>query len=172
MKLLKTCLIMLLASTMLLTACNKAADTTTEATTTVTQQGDVTPAPEDTRSLQEIYDDFMKDVTAELPMLAQQKVPNGSFEYYFGIKKPSSAKESLVSEPMVGSIPFAVTLLKVDPSADANALAKEIKEKVDPRRWVCVEASYVETAVKGNVILLVLDGDNARGAQIVNAFNG
>lgn len=171
MKLLKTCLIMLLASTMLLTACNKAAEAT-ESTTTALQQGDVTAAPEDTRSLQEIYDDFMKDVTAELPMLAQQKVPNGSYEYYFGIKKPSSAKESLVSEPMVGSIPFAVTLLKVDPSADANALAKEIKAKVDPRRWICVEASYVETAVKGNVILLVLDGDNARGAQIVNAFNG
>ena len=171
MKLLKTCLIMLLASTMLLTACNKAAETTA-ATTTALQQGDVTAAPEDTRSLQEIYDDFMKDVTAELPMLAQQKVPNGSYEYYFGIKKPSSAKEALVSEPMVGSIPFAVTLLKVDPSADANALAQEIKDKVDPRRWVCVTASYVETAVKGNVILLVLDGDNARGAQIVNAFNG
>ena len=76
-----------------------------------------------------------------------------------------------MAEPAIGSIPFAITLLSVDSSVDAAALAKEIKEKVDPRRWVCVEASYVETAVKGNVILLVLDGDNARGQEIVDSFN-
>ena len=103
-----------------------------------------------------------------------QTVPSGQqagAEQGKAAEKPASAKDTLVAEPMIGSIPFAITLLKVDASADANALAKEIKEKVDPRRWVCVEASYVETAVKDNVILLVLDGDNARGAEIIAAFN-
>lgn len=168
MKLLKTCLILLLASAMLLTACAKD-EQSGESTTTVTQ-GEENSAPADDRSLEEIYNEIVDGVTAELPGLVQQKVPNNRFEYYFGIKKPSSAKESLVAEPAIGSIPFAITLLRVDSSADANALAKEIKEKVDPRRWVCVTASFVETAVKGDVILLVLDGDDARGAEIVNAF--
>lgn len=171
MKLMKKSLILLLASMLLLTACNQAGETAPVATTTV-ETGDVKePTPGDTRSMATIYNDIMKGVTAELPALGQQKVPNNRFEYYFGIKKPASAKDTLVAEPMIGSIPFAITLLKVDASADANALAKEIKEKVDPRRWVCVEASYVETAVKDNVILLVLDGDNARGAEIIAAFN-
>ena len=173
MKLFKKCLIMLLASAMLCTtACAKDAQSGdgTDTTTTVEQGGNQDPAPQDERSMKEIYNGIVEGVTAELPALVDQKVPNNRFEYYFGIKKPASATDSLVAEPAIGSIPFAITLLKVDASADANALAQEIKDKVDPQRWVCVTASYVETAVKGNVILLVLDGDNARGAEIVNAF--
>ncbi len=172
MKLLKKCLIMLLASTMLFTACAKAEEGGESTTTTTEQGGTQDPAPQDERSLEEIYNEILDGVTAEMPALVQQKVPNNRFEYYFGITKPASAKETLVAEPAIGSIPFAITLLRVDASADANALAKEIKEKVDPRRWVCVAATYVETVVKGDVILLVLDGDDARGAEIVNAFKG
>ena len=174
MKLFKKCLILVLASSMLFTvSCAK--DEQGEETTTVatTQQGSVQdPAPQDDRTLEEIYNDIVDGVTSELPSLVQQKVDKSRFEYYFGIQKPASAQEAMVAEPMVGAMPFAITLLRVDASADANALAKEIKEKVDPRRWICVEASYVETAVKGNVILLVMDGDNRRGAQILNAFAG
>ena len=170
MKLLKKTLILLLASMLLLTSCDQTAETTAAATTTG-EAGEVKdPSSEDTRSMEEIYNELLEGVTAELPGLVQQKVPSNRFEYYFGIKKPESATDSLVAEPAIGSIPFAITLLRVDASADASALAKEIKEKVDPRRWVCVTATYVETAVKDNVILLVLDGEDARGAEIINAF--
>lgn len=173
MKLFAKCLLMLLSASVLLTACAKAetgdGETTTVATT---REGNTNSnnTPADSRTLEEIYTDVVDGVSAELPALVQQSVKSSRFDYYFGISKPAGALEAMVAEPAIGSIPFAITLLRVDSSADADALAQEIKEKVDPRRWVCVAASYVETAVKGDIILLVLDGDNARGQEIVDSF--
>lgn len=173
MKLFTKCLVLLLSATTLLTACAKAEDVgngSESVTTTASAGGDDQPDGEDDRSLQEIYDEFVSNVKAELPQLVQQPIPSDRYEYYIGIQKPAGTKDTLVSEPMVGAMPFAITLLRVEGDADLNAIANEIKGKVDPRRWVCVEASYVETAVKGNVILLVMDGDNARGQEIMDAF--
>ena len=174
MKLFAKCLMIVLAAAMVLTACQKeeAGQDNTSAGETTTQEGASRPndAPVDDRTLDEIYADILEGVEAEMPALVTQKVKNSTYSYYFGISKPDGAVEAIVAEPSIGSIPFAITLLRVDSSVDADALAKEIKEKVDPRRWVCVAASYVETSVKGDVILLVLDGDNARGQEIVDAF--
>lgn len=144
-------------------------DTTTTANTTTTAGGgENTPADE--RSLKEIYDGFMTKVEAELPSLVETPVDKDNFEYYFGIKKSADVKSTFVSEPMMGAVPFGISMLRVKEGADAAAIAAQMKSGVDPRRWVCVTASYVEVAVKGDVILLVLDNDDARGAEIINAF--
>lgn len=176
MKRFSKCLILLLTAATLLTACTKAengdATTTAEATTapSVTDPGQEDAI--DNRPLAEIYADFMGKVKSQLPSLMQQKVPADQYEYYIGIDKPDKTTETLVAEPMMGSIPFAITLLRVEGDTDTlNSIAKEIKSKVDPRRWICVSASYVETAVKGNVIILVMDNNNARGKEIVKAFS-
>lgn len=174
MKLFTKCLIGLLSATLLLTSCTNNDQSGDEAQTTTaasTNEGANNPSSNnDDRSLEKIYNDFIKNVSAELPSLVQMPVEDDRFSYYFGINKPDDTEEAFVSEPMIGAMPFAITLLKVEDDANPAALAKEIKEKVDPRRWVCVTASYVETAVKGNVILLVLDGDNTRGQEIIDAF--
>ena len=83
----------------------------------------------------------------------------------------SVAESTFVSEPMMGAIPFGISLMRVKDGQDASAIAAQMKKGVDPRRWVCVTASYVETAVKGDLIILVLDNDNARGAKIIEAFS-
>ena len=131
MKSFTKCLIILLSATTLLTACAKADGTdpdTTDVTTTTSANGDANkPDSGDTRSLEEIYNAFVGNVTSELPALMQQSVPANRFDYYFGIQKPAGAKDAMVSEPVVGAMPFAITLLRVQDDVDANALAKEIK---------------------------------------------
>ncbi|MBQ8382553.1 MAG: hypothetical protein IJX47_05030 [Clostridia bacterium] len=159
------CLPLLLALLLTLTACGtrKTADNTSAATTT-------TNDTEDTRSLKEIYDAFIAKVDAEFPSLVETPVDGDNFSYYFGITDSSVAESTFVSEPMMGAIPFGISMLRVKDGVDAAKIAAEMEAGIDPRRWVCVTASYVETAVKGNVILLVLDNDDARGAAIVEAF--
>lgn len=124
----------------------------------------------DDRSLQEIYDDFIAKVELGEITLVQSEEGVQSFEYYFGINKPADVKGTYISEPTIGTIPFTVHLLRVGDASDAASIAAEIKEKVEPRRWVCAAATYVETAVRGDVILLVMDNNNERGSAIVEAF--
>ena len=143
-------------------------DSTTSGTTTTSGGGE--NAPTDERSLKEIYDGFIAKVDAEFPSLVETPVDKDNFQYYFGIKKTADIQSAFVSEPMMGAIPFGISMLRVKEGADAAAIAAQMKSGVDPRRWVCVTASYVEVAVKGDVILLVLDNDDARGTEIINAF--
>ena len=48
-------------------------------------------------------------------------------------------------------------------SAIATRMEKEIKEKVDPNKWICVgvEDKNVIVVSKGNLILLVMDDEYA-----------
>lgn len=169
----------LLALMLTLSACGtrETADSdTTDGTDATTTAADGNTAPDggegkdDTRSLKAIYDGFMAKVDAEFPSLVETPVNRDNFEYYFGISDRSVAESTFVSEPMMGAIPFGISMLRVKDGEDAAKIAAQMKSGVDPRRWVCVTASYVETAVNGNVILLVLDDDSARGAAIVEAF--
>ena len=177
MKFATKCLPLLLAGLLTLSACgtrDSAGDanpdsTTGDQTTTTTQSGG-NNTPSSQESLKSIYEKFMANVNAELPSLVETPVDKDNFEYYFGIKKSANVKSAFVSEPMMGAIPFGISMVRVKEGVDASAIASQMKAGVDPRRWVCVTASYVEVAVKGDVILLVLDDDSARGAAIINAF--
>lgn len=177
------CLPLLLALLLTVTACagDMTASSETEETTggasgntqvttgsNAANNGD-TPSVQGT--LKEIYDRFMKNVDAELPSLVETPVDRENFQYYYGISDASVAESTFVSEPMMGAIPFGISLMRVKDGQDASAIAAQMKKGVDPRRWVCVTASYVETAVKGDLIILVLDNDNARGAKIIEAFS-
>lgn len=153
------------------------ADTTTENTknNASTEKGDTNGTPSDnggavaSLSLQEIADGI-KSAETEYPMLMSVEVEDDAFEYYFGIAKPAGVAEALAVEPAMTSVPFSVCLLRVEEGADTAKLAGDIKKSVDPAKWVCVTASYVETAVNGDVVLLVMDGDDARGKALIDAF--
>ena len=174
---------LLLALVLTLSACaaDPAAATTTEeeqlpildvTTAAPTQDnGGNENTPSTQASLKSIYDAMMKSVKAEMPSLVETPVNRDNFEYYFGISDRSVADSTFVSEPMMGAIPFGIAMMRVKAGQDAAAIAAQMKQGVDPRRWVCVTASYVETAVKGDLIILVLDDDATRGAQIIEAFN-
>ena len=56
--------------------------------------------------------------------------------------------------PMMGSIAFSGFVFEV--SGDANAFAKELSEKADPRWNICVEADQTVWEVSGNKVFFLM----------------
>lgn len=76
--------------------------------------------------------------------------------------------EAVCSEAMIGSIAHSAVLVKVPEGTDAEALAAEMQENADPRKWICVEAESVQTAVNGDLVLLVMSSQATADAMIAN----
>ena len=113
-------------------------------------------------------DDIMKEVYAgipsdDLPSLITNKVTSENLSYYLG-DVTFEYKEALASEPLMSSIAHSVVLVRLEDAKDADKAMKEIKEKVNPRKWVCVEVAEenVLVANRGDVIMLVMDDELAQ----------
>ena len=107
-------------------------------------------------TLEEIMTKLYAGIPAEnLPMLGQMPVDAESVEYYLGTTEVSF-KEALVSEPMIGSIPHSVVLVRLNDAKDADAAVAKIKESANPRKWICVQASNVVVESKGDLVVLIM----------------
>ena len=121
--------------------------------------------------VEKVYEGFGQD---ELPMLEKTDmktmIDNQMFtlENDLGIKE-LNYEEATVSQPMIGSIPHSVVVIKLKDSEDAEAVAAEIKEKINPRKWVCVEAEQVYVENRGNIIIAVM-ADKASADKIIDNF--
>ena len=67
-------------------------------------------------------------------------------------------KEALASEPMVSSIAHSVVLVRVEDESQVDNVMSQIKENVNPRKWLCVgvEEDQVIVKNKGNLIILIM----------------
>ena len=61
-------------------------------------------------------------------------------------------------------------IAKVPEGADAEAFAETMAANANPSKWICVTAESVQTAVKGNLVLLVMSAQ-ATADAIVENFN-
>lgn len=108
-----------------------------------------------------VYDGISEE---ELPMaLGNQELTEENIEYFIGTKD-IKWKEAMVSESLTGSIAHSVVLIRMEDDAtsqDIEEAKKEIKEKADPRKWICVEAEKVYVESKGNLIILIMSNDLA-----------
>lgn len=64
--------------------------------------------------------------------------------------------EALGYGPMIGSIPFASVLFRLDDGADAQAFADDIKANANPAKWICVCADSVQTVVAGSTVFFIM----------------
>lgn len=96
----------------------------------------------------------------ELPMMVENTELNSeNFEYYaFADVK---YKEAIASESMTGSIAHSVVLIRLEDANDAEQAVKDIKEKADPRKWICVEAENTYVLSKGDLVVLIMSNDIA-----------
>ena len=106
-----------------------------------------------------LYEGIEKD---DIPELNYTKVTKENSEYYLG-KVDFEYTEALASEPIMSSIAHSVVLVKLDNANLANTAKKEILEKVNPEKWICVKVDdqNVLTASKKNIVLLVMDNEYA-----------
>lgn len=112
--------------------------------------------------------EIMKEVYAgipsdDLPDLENNKVTSENFSYYLG-DVTFKYKEALASEPKMSSIAHSVVLVRLEDAKDADKAMKEIKEKVNPRKWVCVEVAEENVLVvnRGDIVMLVMDDELAQ----------
>ncbi len=75
---------------------------------------------------------------------------------FTGLEDASLLTEAAAYEPMMGSIPFSMVMVRTAEGADPKAVAEAMKAGVDPRKWICVEADDVKVAGIGDVVMLIM----------------
>ena len=129
-------------------------------------------------TLEEIMTKIYEDIpTDEMPMLGNINVleeASDNIEYYIGKKaKEIEYKEIYASEPMMSSIPYSVVLVRMEAGADIEKAKTEIKDNVDPRKWMCVEVPKEDIIVKnkGDLIILIMVADENTRNKIEEGFD-
>ena len=114
--------------------------------------------------LDKIYADIPED---EFPMALEKfEVTEENVAQYLGTSD-IEFKEALASESMIGSFAYSVVLLRVKDGADVEKVKTQIKENVNPRKWICVwvEDENVIVDSKGDLVILIMSNDLATKIQ-------
>lgn len=92
--------------------------------------------------------------------------------YNTGLKNGEKLTDIAVFEPMMGSMAFSMVLVRVADAKNAEAVAKEMSDNIDTRKWICVEANEKLVAGYGDVVMLImLNSELGLSAQsFVDAF--
>lgn len=78
-----------------------------------------------------------------------------SITYYTGLADGSKIAEIAISEPMMGQA-YSLVVLKVTNADDAAAVAQEMYDNIDQRKWICVEADTKTAAYAGDVVMFFM----------------
>ena len=96
----------------------------------------------------------------EMPMMVENTtLTEENFQYYAFTN--AKYKNAIASESMTGSVAHSVVLIRLEDSKDAETVVKEIKEKADPRKWICVEAEKLYVLNKGDLVVLIMSNELA-----------
>ena len=91
---------------------------------------------------------------------------------YTGLDDAAKITEAAAFEPMMGSMAFSMVLVKLNDAADAESVAQQMKEGIDTRKWICVEANDLKVCGFGDTVMLIMvDSSMGLFAQdFVDAF--
>ena len=123
-------------------------------------------------------EDLMADVYADIPddekpmMLMNTEVNEENIEFYLGTDD-IDYESALASESGVGSIAHSVVLVRVKDGENVEEVKEEIKENVDPRKWICVGVEEEDVIVKsrGNLVVLIMVEDETTREKLEEAFD-
>lgn len=84
----------------------------------------------------------------------------------------SMVTEAILSEPIIGSIPYSLVMVRVDDAANARTVAEAMKSGINQRKWICVEADSLQVSGYGDVVMLIMIGSEYGVAQpFTDAFS-
>ncbi len=104
-----------------------------------------------------LYDGIKEE---EMPMMVEN-IPLNEENFKAFAFADVKYKEALASESMVGSVAHSVVLIRLEDASKTEEVVKEIKEKADPRKWICVEAENVYVLNKGDLVVLIMSNELA-----------
>lgn len=97
-----------------------------------------------------------------------------SVAYNTGLESGDKLSALCVSEPMISSQAYSLVVARVKDAADAPQVAKEIYEKANTAKWICVEADTKTAAYCGDVVMFFMVSSqfaqSATTATILEAF--
>lgn len=92
------------------------------------------------------------------------------FSYWLGTTDASGIDAAIYSEPMMSSVAYSVCLVRAKDGTDIEQLKKDIFDKVNAVKWLCVTAEKVLVTNSDNTILLVMTNADVT-ADMYNAFS-
>lgn len=130
------------------------------------------------KNVEGTLEDLMTKVYADIPedkrpmMLGNIEINDENIESFLGTSD-IEYESALASESMTGSIAHSVVLVRIKDNANVEEIKTKIKEKVNPRKWVCVGVDEKDVVVesKGDLIVLILVEDEDTRNTLKEAFN-
>lgn len=104
---------------------------------------------------------------SSLPMMLMNvEVTEENVEYYLG-SADIEFEEALASESAVGSIAYSVVLVRAKDGANIENLKKQIKENVNPAKWICVSVEKDNVIVDniGDLVILIMSNEMSEEIQ-------
>ena len=91
---------------------------------------------------------------------------------YTGLDSAESITEAAFYEPMMGSIPYSMVMVRVAADAGVGTVAEGMKNGIDQRKWICVEADDLQVVSYGDVVMLIMVGSDTgmTSQSFVDAF--
>lgn len=125
-----------------------------------------------------ILDGDLEDILAEIYNRAEVKETSKEFmetglqtveitsencEYHLG-KADLEYKEAIASEPMISASAYSLCLVRAKEGTDIEKLKADIKENVNPYKWVCVGVQEENIIVDniGDVVILIMSDYDAQ----------
>lgn len=147
-------ILLALATILSFAACGSSSDSDEAATTTTEAVAELSG------TLEEIASQVLaKTSTIEIALMDPMELDLSDLDtvnYYLGVSSVDSIERAVFSDPMIGSIPFSMCLVKAKDGADTEALKNEILEGVNYNKWVCVAAEKVLVSSCGDTILMIM----------------
>lgn len=114
-----------------------------------------------TGTLEEIADKIYANetVTDEMSIMPATEMALEDVDgltYNLGVASADAIERAVISEPMIGSIPYSLALVKAKEGADIDALKNEILNGVNYRKWLCVAAEKIAVVNCGDVIMMIM----------------
>lgn len=113
-------------------------------------------APEGTT--EELMAKIYENVTVELPLMSMpvDLADEYAVVAYTGAETNEGIVEATVSESMIGAQAYSITLARCESAEAAANLAEVMMEKIDTRKWICVEATEKQAVVCGDLVMFVM----------------
>ena len=93
-----------------------------------------------------------------IPVNLQDTSEEGLWELksFTGLDSAEKLTDLAVYEPVTGAQAFSLVLVRVASAADAKPIAQQMKDNINPRKWICVEADQVMAAGYGDTVMFIM----------------
>ena len=79
-----------------------------------------------------------------------------AIQSFTGLSDTSKITDLAVYESMIGAQAFSLVMVRTAEGVDAKAVAQEMKDNIDPRKWICVCADEVMVAGYSDTVMFIM----------------